>query len=281
MYISIDLGGTNTRVASSRDLKTIFKVDKFSTQDNLSEQRARITQAVDNVTDEPITSICVGVPGIINKKEKKFGHIVNTPYLNDLEFHELFEEELKTSNFIAENDAALAGLGEAVFGAGRNFETVVYMTISTGVGGVRISQKKLDLTQKFSEPGHHIIDVGGAIDTKVHLHGTLEAYVSGQAFERNYGVSPKEQVQQIVWDDYGQKLALGMINICAFWAPDVVVIGGGLSNKFDLFIKSLEDNFKMQDFFEMPVFKVVELGDDAGLYGGFALINQILEESRQ
>lgn len=282
MYISIDLGGTNTRVASSKDLETIYKVDKFSTQDNLKDQRERITQAIKNVLDgedeiSNIKSICVGVPGIINKKENKFDHIVNATYLSNLEFIELFEPELANVKFIGENDAALAALGEAVFGAGKDFETMAYLTISTAVGGARISNKKLDLTQRFSEPGHHIIDVGGPADTKVHLHGTLEAYVSGTAFERNYGISPKQCENQEIWDDYGQKLSNGLINICAFWAPDAVILGGGVANQFHRFINSLEKHFKLQDFFEMPVIKVVELGDNAGLYGGLALIKQLEE----
>ena len=279
MYIAIDLGGTNTRVASSKDLKNIHKVEKFDTKNSLEQQRHAITQAINNVAEENITVICIGVPGLINKKENRFGHIVNFPHLSNKEYHELFDFELfkpkkDFCSFIAENDAALAGLGEAVFGAGKKYETIAYITISTAVGGVRVSNKKLDLTQKYSEPGHHIIEVGGPKDTKVSLQGTLEAYVSGTAFERNYGESPITCENQEIWDDYGKRLANGMINVCAFWAPDIIVLGGGVSNKFNLFYKSLVTNFGKQDFFAIPVFKKSELEDDAGLFGGFAFIDQ-------
>lgn len=279
MFLAIDLGGTNTRVASSKDLKNIYKIEKFKTCKNLEEQKQAVAEAIQKVVetsgdDNEIKAICLGVPGIVDKKEERFGHIVNFPSLNGRKYHELFELYLANTPIIAVNDASLAGLGEAVRGAAKDFETMAYITISTGVGGVRISQKTLDLTMRFSEPGHHIIDIGGAIDTKVHLHGTLEAYVSGAAFVRNYGERPESCEDMEVWEDYGQKLANGMINVCAFWSPECVVIGGGISNQFDKFKNSLVKNFQNQDFFEMPVFKKVELGDEAGVYGGLSLLKQ-------
>lgn len=276
MYISIDLGGTNTRVASSSDLKSIHKAVRFKTCNNLNDQRKNISDAIREVANEQVEGICVGAPGIVNTKKNKFEQIVNIPYLSNLKVPDIVDPVLRNQNFIAVNDAALGGLGEAVFGAGKEFETIAYLTISTGVGGIRISNKKLDLTQKFAEPGHHIIDVGGVADTKVELNGTLEAYVSGEAFERNYGIDPKKCDDISIWENYGQKLAEGLINICAFWAPECIVIGGGISNKFEMFSASLEKNFKTQNFFAMPMIKKATLGDDSGLYGGFALIKQII-----
>ena len=276
MYVSIDLGGTNTRVASSTDLNSLHKTVKFKTCSNLDDQILKVSNAIKEVAEKRIDGICVGAPGIVNTKKNKFEQIVNITYLSNLNVTELVTPELRDNNFIVVNDAALAGLGEAIHGAGKNFETVAYITISTGVGGIRISNKKLDLTQRFSEPGHHIIDIGGVADTKVKLYGTLEAYISGEAFERNYGVPPTNCDDKSIWEDYGEKFSKGLVNICAFWAPECVVVGGGISNKFELFADSVENNFKAQDFFSMPVLKKAELGDNSGLYGGFALIKQII-----
>ena len=275
MYITIDLGGTNTRVASSKDAKTIDKVERCSTQNDLDSQRQRISQAIHNVTKYTPEVICVGAPGLIDQNKHKFGNIVNVPSLNNMEFNQLLSDEFKTAEFFGANDAALGGLGEAVFGAGKDFNSIAYLTISTGVGGVRIAGKKLDLQQPYWEPGHHIIDVGGAVDTKVHMYGTFEAYVSGQAFQRNYGILPQNCENEEIWQDYGQKLANGLINVCAFWAPECIVIGGGLSNKFDVFIDSVKTHFSKQDFFPLPEIRKTELGDNSGIYGGLALIQQL------
>ncbi len=275
MYISIDLGGTNTRVAASKDLRSIEKVERFSTQNSLEAQRNRITQAIHNVTRYTPKIISIGAPGLIDQNNQKFGNIVNVPYLNNLEFNQLLSEEYKNLEFLGANDAALGGLGEAVFGAGKDFNSIAYLTISTGVGGVRIAGKKLDLQQPYWEPGHHIIDVGGAVDTKVHMYGTFEAYVSGQAFQRNYGKTPQDCSDPEIWQDYGQKLANGLINVCAFWAPECIVIGGGIANKFDAFIESAKTHFSKQDFFPIPEIKKTELGDNSGIYGGLALIQQL------
>lgn len=280
MYIAIDIGGTNTRVASSKDLKKFHLVEKFETADTLEAQKPTITQAIDKVLAgsdySEVKGICVGVPGIVDKKSNKFAQIVNAPYLSNLPINSIFEKEFPNAAVFGENDAAMAALGEAVYGAGKDYETVAYLTISTGIGGARISNKKYNTTQKFSEPGHHIINVGGDLDTKVNLQGTFEAYVSGQAFEREFGISPKNSDDPHIWEMYGQRLAYGMINICAFWAPDVIVIGGGISNRFDSFVDALKTNFKKQDFFEMPEFKKSELGDDSGLYGCLSFLEQEL-----
>ena len=277
MFISIDMGGTNTRVASSKDLTSILRVEKFKTQNTLEKQKKRITKAVINVSEnEKVESICIGVPGLIDRKNNKFGNVVNFPVISNLEFDSLFGEQLKPCTIIGENDAALAGLGEAIFGAGINHKIVAYLTISTGVGGIRIQDKKLNRSQNYSEPGRQIIIIDGLKDTKVDMHGTLDAYTSGQAFKKNYGIATKDCNDQDIWNDYTKKLSAGIINILALWAPDIVILGGGISNKFEQYIKTpLLENITDQYAFDTPKIVKSKLEDACGIYGGFALIKQL------
>ena len=279
MYISIDLGGTNTRIAASRDLKNILKQEKVPTEQNVALERKVITSAIEKVAEgEVIKGICIGVPGFVDKKNLKFNRIVNIPSLSGFSYEDLFGEIVAPELTIAENDATLAGLGEAVRGAGQNYEVVAYLTLSTGVGGVRIAGKKIDPYQRHSEPGHMIINEDGKPFKLCGQKGCLSCYVSGAAFKEVYGVSPFRCEDKEVWTDYAKKLSLGIVNVIAMWGPDVLVLGGSISNKFEGYFKEpLLDELSKQEIFAIPPIVKSALGDDSGLYGGFILLNQVLK----
>ena len=276
MYISIDLGGSNTRVASTKDLKEILEIIKVQTEQNIDLERSIINSSIEKlVGDQEIKGVCLGVPGFVNKKERKFEKIVNVPSFSGFSFDEIIGNIVAPERILAENDASLAGLGESVLGAGKNFDVVAYLTLSTGVGGVRIAEKKIDPHQKFSEPGHMIIEENGRKCEFCGQNGCLCAYTSGTAFKEIYGMNPSECEDLKIWSEYAKKLSLGVINLIAEWAPDVVVLGGSISNKFEEFFKEpLMAELSKQDFFKIPPIVKSELGDNSGIYGGFVMLKQ-------
>ncbi len=276
MYISIDLGGTNTRVASSRNLEDIYKVEKFPTNIDLKEQQALLNKAVGSVIDgEAVDYICIGVPGLVDRFSRKFEKIVNYPALNGLRYEQLLDVASGSANIIVENDSALAGLAESRVGDAANSRVVAYLTLSTGVGGVRVQNKRLSRAQGSMEPGHMIIVEDGAEDDVCGQKGCLHAYLSGAMFEKVYGEKPEDTKDASIWDKYGKHLATGITNIVAMWDPDIVVIGGSLSKKFDVFSDSMMKSLKNQDLFDVPNIVRSTLGDENGLLGGFHLISQI------
>jgi len=197
------------------------------------------------------------------------------PAFSGFSFSEIVGDVVAPEKVLAENDASLGGLGEAVLGAGKNYEVVAYLTLSTGVGGVRIAGKEIDPHQNFSEPGHMIIEEGGRKCEFCGQNGCLCAYTSGTAFENIYGMSSSVCEDPGIWTEYAKKLSLGVINIMAEWAPDVIVLGGSISNKFEQFIKEpLLAELAKQNFFEIPPIVKSELGDNSGIYGGFVLLSQ-------
>ncbi len=276
MYISIDLGGTNTRVASSKDLKSILGVEKVHTEQNVAIERKVILDAIRKLSGgEKIERTCIGIPGMVNKKNMKFNKIPNIPSLTGLSYEELFRNEIDPGILLVENDATLAGLGEAVMGAGQNYDVVAYLTLGTGVGGVRISGKKIDPHQNYSEPGHMIIQEEGRFFKPCEQHGCLESYISGTAFKQIHGVSPSECEDQDIWDKYAKKLALGIINTLAMWGPDIVVLGGSMANKFETYFKDpLLEQLSRHELFTIPPIVRSALGDDSGIYGGLVLLSQ-------
>ncbi len=278
MYISVDLGKTYTRVASSKDSKNIFKIEKFPTNQSLDEEKKLIKETIYKVSDgESIKFLAIGVPGIVDRIDKSFYRMTVYPELNDQPFQALLQDCIeKVPQAVVENDALLAAFGEAATGSGKEVDVVAYLTLSTGVGGARIAFKQIDPTFYFSEPGHQIIAQEGREDPFCGQKGCLQSYVSGPAFEEIYKMKPEECRDENIWADYSKHLASGIINIISMWSPEVIIIGGGLSQKFDFMYPSLLDILNKQDFFPIPEIRKSAFGDNSGIQGGFAYISKFI-----
>jgi predicted NBD/HSP70 family sugar kinase len=159
-----------------------------------------------------------------------------------------------------ENDASLVGLGEAMHGAGKGNAIVVYITVSTGVGGTRIVDGCIDLSRHGFEIGHHHVRDGK----------TLEELVSGTVIAEKYGRHPKEILDKDIWEQYTDDLALGVSNAVLFWSPDIVVIGGSMARSvlFDRLNQKLKED--TQIFEKLPTVVHAALDTVGGLYGGLA-----------
>lgn len=275
MNLLIDIGGTHVRAAFTSDFKTITTLERYRTPKDLKTLQESITQTVRKLTNgDQIQNICLGVPGIVDEKSQIFISIPNISFLNNQAFASILNFEYKT--LIVKNDALLATLGEATTGAGKDFNTVVYLTLSTGVGGARVYNKALDPSYNHSEPGHQIINFNGEKYPSCEQSGCLESYVSGTAFERIYKINPKDCTDQNVWNEYAKHLSYGLTNVIAMWAPDVIVLGGSVCNQFDKFITPLLQNLNDINHKVLKVPTIVKSShmDKAALYGGLWLIEQ-------
>ena len=275
MYISIDLGGTNTRVASSKDLKEIYKIERFATVPDIEELRKAVHQAISKVIDgEEVEYVCIGVPGVIDRYGRKVVRIPRIDGVKNMSFEEFFGVEEGTK-LIVENDAAVAALGEAVRGKGKDYRAVGYLTLSSGVGGTVILDKKIINLPRNPEPGRQVILEGGRKFEGKYPKGHFEAYASGSAIKEFYGVDPQTCEDQNIWDEFGKHVATGVINVQAMWSAQIIILGGGVSNQFERFksamFKELEESLK-----EIPEVVQSDLGDVNGVLGGFDLISQNL-----
>lgn len=279
MYVSIDIGGTKTRIASSRNLKDLFRIVKFPSSWNLKEEKSNILRGIEEVSGgTDVKVICVGVPGRVDYLAEKFFKLPNYSVLNDFPFDFLLGGRFKKTKLLVENDAALAGLGEAVMGAGLTSKVMAYLTLSTGVGGVRVEKTNKSINYFYAEPGHQIILKDGKYNTGTGHKGSLESYVSGRAFEDIYGVKPDKCETQAYWNDYATHLAVGIHNISAMWMPELVVLGGSLSKKYPLFKLELKRLLAAEKFITVPKIVTSEFADDSGLVGGLVKIG--LSQSR-
>lgn len=276
MFIAIDIGGTYTRIACSKNLKFVEKIEKFQTLKDFNLGIEKISESIEKIAhNKKIQAIVVGLPGIIDQKKQKLIKSPNLKSWVNKPIASLLSKKFNCRVFI-ENDTDLGGLGEATFGAGKKYQIIAYLAIGTGLGGVRIVNKHIDISAQGFEPGHQIININGKQWALCGQKGCLESYVSGKAFYKNYKIKPENCKNFKIWRDFSQKLAQGVINIITLWSPTIVIIGGGLSKKSYLFLKSLEQAVakNLLVFKSPPIIKGI-LGNKAGIYGGFYYLKHI------
>ncbi|HEU4677138.1 MAG TPA: ROK family protein, partial [Candidatus Paceibacterota bacterium] len=223
MFIHFDIGGTKTRVAASRDLASLERVAKFDTPRTYREGLEALLKEMREVAGgEPIEGVSGGIRGPLN--HEKTGIISETELADWVGRNLVLDlRSALDAPVYVENDTAMVGLGEVHFGAGKGYRIVAYHTVSTGVGGARFVDGRLDVTSVGFEPGHQVLDIDQTILGR-HVPPTLQNLVSGRALEKRRGVKPYEIGQEDpVWDELARYLASGLKNTIVYWSPDAIV----------------------------------------------------------
>jgi glucokinase len=275
MFISIDIGGTNTRVASSQNLKDIVATETFPSQKTLDDEKTRLAQALQKLSNgNTLSAIAFGVAGIVDKETCFIEQSPNYKVINQINVKDLLGEAAKNVTIYCGNDSEIACLGEAVLGAGAKFKSVAYLSLGTGVGGAMIENGHVSNPPKLFEPGHQIVDVSSSLSDGFGVKGSLETFISGESFKKRYNVQPHECKDEKIWFEYGRNVGLGVHNMTMLWSPDCIVIGGGMSKYFDNFISGVNDFLQGSNFIKLPKILKAEFGQGSGIVGGFVLISQ-------
>jgi glucokinase len=247
-----------------------------------------------------ISAISVAVPGTVNFEEGVVVKAPNLPSLDGFRLGAALESELKWPA-VLENDANAAAIGEMWQGAGRGYNTIICVTLGTGVGGGIILDGQLwrGVDGSAGEIGHLGVDPFGGVPCACGSRGCLEVYASATAIVRmtrearpRYPDSilhtsedlTSETVYQAglngdelaleVFRRMGVYLGIGLASLVNLLNPQIIVIGGGLSNGWDLFESHMRQQV-VERAFPIPARTVkiirAECGDDAGFLGAAKL----------
>jgi glucokinase len=262
MYILFDIGGTKSRFALSHDGKSFDEPIIIDTPSKYVEGILAFDECVRQITrGKKIIKAVGGFPGILIDQK-----VYKSPNLPDYEGkflgHEL--ERVFGVQPIIQNDADLAALGEAVYGAGKDFDIVAYITVSTGIGGGLVIDKKIQKKKYGFEPGHQIINY--------KTHEMLHDMISGTALSKKYNKPAKEikEPEAYIW--ISELLGVALTNTIVHWSPDVLVMGGSITKDID--IAEVEEQIKknLHIFPEIPVIKRAELGAYNGIWGALVVL---------
>ncbi|MBO6576112.1 MAG: ROK family protein [Rhodothermales bacterium] len=186
--VGIDLGGTSIKSALvSRD-KGVVASDSYPTEaeagpDRVLDNITTLVRRMMTASPEPVLGIGMGSPGIIDWERTSVSHPPNLPGWKTVHLGEAISNRLgQHCDCIVENDANVAGLGSAHYGAGKPFDSFIMVTLGTGVGGAIIYENRIfrGATGGAGEIGHMTIDFEGPKDNH-DIPGASEAYL-GQRF---------------------------------------------------------------------------------------------------
>lgn len=310
--IGIDIGGTSIKGAAVN--KEGLIIDTFSFMVNQG-----------NSSDETISTLCKELNKFITKIKNKNKDIIGigigcagainsalgiVDYSNNLGWDNVPIKEMveKATGFKVRitNDANAATIGEAKFGAGKEYSSLVLLTLGTGVGGgVIINHQLFEGNEgKGTELGHTVINFDGEMCT-CGRRGCLEAYASATALIRNTKRAMETDPTSLMWslvdgdlnkvdgrvafdarragdttaskvvNDYIFYLGEGILNLCNIFRPDAIILSGGIANEGKYLLDLLEEYCQTNHYgyTGAPKTKIDKaiLGYNAGMIGAAAL----------
>ncbi|OGY20779.1 MAG: hypothetical protein A3A65_01230 [Candidatus Chisholmbacteria bacterium RIFCSPLOWO2_01_FULL_49_14] len=273
MNIVIDVGGTTTRMASSKDGRTFLHKERFPSEKNFEKGITLLTASIKKIlAGEQPSQIVIGIPGTIDHKTQLPLVIPHLPGWNKRDVIKALSQEFHCAISLA-HDAELGALGEAYFGAGKGYRIVGYLAVGTGIGGALVIDCELLPSVYGREPGHMNFDLTGKPHPGSGQRGDWELYASGSTFQELYGADPKTCTDPKIWERFAQRFGQGVVNTILLWSPEIMIIGGGMANAGELlFTPLVRFVSKRLKVFPPPPIRQAMLGDDAGLYGGLALL---------
>ncbi|QEK11875.1 ROK family protein [Crassaminicella thermophila] len=304
--IGIDLGGTKISGAVANFKGDVVSQYTLPTKAEEGEKAVleRIITVVEevikesNVDKEKIVSIGIGSPGPLDAKE---GKIITTPNLPFKNFNIVkpLVDKFHIPTYL-DNDANVAAIGEYVFGAGKGTNNMVFITVSTGIGGGAILNGKIyrGNTCNALEIGHMTLEKKGP-RCNCGNYGCAEALASGTAIakaarkqvEKGLSTSLSSYEKITAYEVFkeaekGDKLAKNILNealnylgicvanIITSFDPEMVIIGGGVSKGGDIVFEKVNEVVKTRCFkamWESTKIVPAALGTDAGVKGAVAL----------
>ncbi len=285
-FVGVDIGGSyikaglvlNGKIVKKAEIPTGAKMGKKIIIEN-------IISAIEKVSScKKISGIGIGCPGIIDDKR---GIIIKTPNLplEKVRVSDILKKRFRTKVALGK-DASCFALAEAVYGAGRNYGTVVGMTLGTGVGcGIAINKKSFHGRGNASEAGHSIINFNGPKDC-VNISGSIEYYCGLKGMMRlcrEFGLkakNPKELYNSAikgdknarkVFGEYGHYLGIGLSNITNIIDADVIILGGQVSNSWRFFRSSIKKAMNENSFLKKTKILKAQLAD-SGIIGASIII---------
>lgn len=282
--LAIDVGGTHLRAALITEDGTILaRADRPTAGASSS---AAVAELANTLASGRRCARCVaGLPGRVNYRRGLLEYAPNLPPSWSAELTEAGLSDALGLPVAIANDADLAAVGEAFFGAGRDAADMVYVTVSTGVGaGVILGGRLVRGDRSIAEVGHTVID---RVALAAGLPATVEDLGSGTAMAREALTSGlvgdgADLVALVrrgdpdaarIWTDAIHAAALGVANTAFLFAPEVIVLGGGVSRTGALLLEPVRSYLHLYGppgLADTIDVRVAELGDDAGLVGAAA-----------
>lgn len=271
--IGIDLGATNLRGAcvNENNISEIhaLRIKSDGTKEEVLDDVFALT---DSLIDDDVKAIGIGVPGVVDIEDGIVYDVIYIPSWKEVHLKKYMEERYGIPVFV-NNDANCFALGEYYYGKGKGHDSMIGLTIGTGVGAGIIVNKKLYAGYNCG---------AGEFGTVDYLDKIYEYYCSGSFFKNVYGLSGEfvfeqaknEDTQALkLYDELGTHLGNCIKMIIYTYDPQLIVLGGSVRHAYKYFEEAMWKHIKTCVFTKSAERLIVEVSSlqNSGILGAAAL----------
>jgi predicted NBD/HSP70 family sugar kinase len=219
MYVGIDIGGTKTLLAKLSDDGKIIDSRHFPTNRDYRQFLRELDENLRQLQLDGSFHCCAGIPGLLDRQDGTIQALGNLPW-HDEPIRDDISKLIGGKPVIIENDARLAGLSEARLVKDK-YNDILFVTISTGIGGAFIHDGKIVTALQDTEMGKMPLLHNGEF---VHW----EEFASGRGVVKRFNKQAHEITDPAVWHMVGENIAYGLGAVCSVLQPQVIILGGSV-----------------------------------------------------
>lgn len=242
--IGVDLGGTNVRaglvVDGIMEQHATRRVSSDADEDVVLEE---VAATIQDVITADTTAIGIGVPSVVDEQTGIVYNVENIPSWQEVHLKQFLEQRFPVTAHV-NNDVNCFVLGEHRFGQGRGHTSLVGLALGTGVGGGIIIDNRLYAGATCG---------AGEFGMVPYLDQNLEYYCSGEFFEKIHNttgeavlerVGQNDPAAQAIMDEFGVHLGNAIMLVLHTVDPELIILGGSVSNAFPYFESSMRQQLK-------------------------------------
>ncbi len=284
MYIGLDIGGTKILAARCDTKSCITKKVRSDTPADLEKGMNLLHEMIGQLCGNDRPDAIAAAIGAPLDHEKGIVSPLHQPQWRNVPLKKIMEDRY-SCRFDVDVDTNVAAVAE--YELSEKYGTLLYVTVSTGIGAGLIVEGKVYRGSCFAhpEPGHqsikYVLDdsVKSPIECTCGAKDCLEALVSGRALEKIYNKQP-QNLSDEEWTQAAYNLGQGLRNMAVFYTPDVIVLGGSVALKGPLWwtekaAQTMTENLKIV---KPPAVKLTELEDDGPLKGALLIAENGLDK---
>ncbi|WP_027108222.1 ROK family protein [Lacticigenium naphthae] len=275
--LAFDIGGTSVKFGIW-EKDRLVKKGNFRTPKTWNNMKREFLEIKDKLAiDYPIEGVAISSPGAVNQKEKVIEGVSAVPFLHQFPIYDELEEIFEAPVAI-ENDANSAALAEVWKGAAKGLQNVLFIVIGTGIGGSVIVNGEVQHGKHLfgGEFGFTLIngtktfsELGTAVGMAKRYNKQKGTTLTGEEVFKQ--AEAGDEIAQKEVDTFYNSLAIGIYNLQYSFDPELILLGGGVSNKPDLldqldgYLEKIIKKVKIAPF--KPEVALCQYRNDANLIG--------------
>jgi glucokinase len=280
--IGVDLGGTKVSIGKVEEKQIVkHSSTNITTQGEQDQILNEIISAIEDVFDQSVVGIGIGVPSVIDVEKGIVYNVQNIPSWKEVPLKDILENHFQRPTYI-NNDANCFAVGEKHFGKGMAYKNLVGVTLGTGLGAGIIIDNRL-----YSGPNCGAGEFG-SISYKDQI---IEYYCSGQFFIHEHGIKGQQvferanrgdKIAKAIFEEYGTHLGEAMKTIMFAVDPEAIILGGSVCQSYLFFERAMREQIQTFPYKKSIDRLVIERSDEPhiAILGAAALYYDCLASQR-